>query len=80
MWDWCGYFGEAGDMCLKVEKEKREYVVKTSDGEKYTLEEGKLRCISPYGVCVELKKKKGKFRAVLWFLPSQEKIKEVKLR
>ena len=79
MWDWCGYFGEAGDLCLKVRKEREEYVVKTSAGGRYVLEEGKLRCVSPYGVCVELKKERGGFRAVLLSLPLQEKLGEVEL-
>lgn len=80
MWDWCGYFGEAGDLCLKVEKVKKEYVVKTNDGREYPLKEGVLRCIFPYGICVELRKEGERWKAQLWNLGFQEKAGEVEVK
>lgn len=78
MWDWCGYFGEAGDFCVKVRKDKEVYVVETSDERKERLKSGEVKCFSPYGVCVEVRREKKGFRAVIYFLPTQEKLAEVK--
>jgi len=78
MWDWCGYFGEAGDFCVRTLKKEEVFVVETSDERKVKLKSGEVKCFTPYGVCVEVKKEGEGFKALIYFLPTQEKLTEVK--
>ncbi len=78
MWDWCGYFGPAGEFCLRVEKKEEAYVIETSDEREEKLKEKEMKCFSPYGVCVEISREKEGFKAIVYSLAFQQKLAEVR--